>query len=236
MFIEKFASQRDSHFTINAERASAFAKIVCNDFNPIHDPENKRFCVPGDLLFAIALERYGVSEQLNIKFNGLVGANAVLIYPRASVSDKVVVDHRGRECLFFSSSGKEKAFDASVESLVMSYVRFSGHNFPDVLVPLMAEQGVMINPTRPLIIYQSMSLELDTLSFVSPELDLSGSTLEISGKRGDAHLRFDIFDRGKPIGKGVKHLILSGLRPYQQDIVDGLIKSYLKFKSGIIDL
>ena len=65
----------------------------------------------------------------------------------------------------------EAAFDQTmIEQLVRSYVLFSGQNFPYILVPLMAEHNVMINPARPLAIYQSMSLHLDRLDLLSRRL------------------------------------------------------------------
>ena len=63
MFLDSFYNQNDSQLTISAEQGSRFAKAVSNDFNPIHDADSKRFCVPGDLLFAIALQRYGLSRR-----------------------------------------------------------------------------------------------------------------------------------------------------------------------------
>ena len=57
MFIDQFASQSGAQLSINVHQASQFAKSVSGDFNPIHDPSNRRFCVPGDLLFALAVER-----------------------------------------------------------------------------------------------------------------------------------------------------------------------------------
>ena len=46
-------------YEVSAEQGSRFAKEVAGDFNPIHDHDSKRFCVPGDLLFAIALSDFG---------------------------------------------------------------------------------------------------------------------------------------------------------------------------------
>ena len=33
---------------ICADQASNFAKAIAGDFNPLHDPDNRRFCIPGD--------------------------------------------------------------------------------------------------------------------------------------------------------------------------------------------
>ncbi len=230
MFSEQFATLKGSNLHITAEQASDFAKTVSNDFNPIHDPENKRFCVPGDLLFALAVENYGLSEKIHVDFTGLVNADTHLTYPLTSNPSKTVTDDRGKQYLTFDESGNKRSFDKDVEKLVKAYVAFSGQNFPSILVPLMAEFGVMINPSRPLIIYQSMTLQLTTLEFSNPSLFLSNRELNISEKRGNAHLYFDIFEGDKLIGEGMKHLILSGLKPFEKNKVDQMVDKYNDLK------
>ena len=89
---------------------------------------------------------------------------------------------------------------------------------------------MMINPSRPLIIYQSMTLQLITLEFSAPSLFLSKIELNISEKRGNAYLFFDIFDGAKVIGKGKKHLILSGLKPFEKNKVDEMVRKYNELK------
>ena len=231
MFSDQFATPKGAILHITGEQASDFAKTVSNDFNPIHDPENKRFCVPGDLLFALAVENYGLSEKISVDFTGLVSADTHLIYPLTSNSSKTVTDDRGKQYLTFDESGNKRSFDKDVEKLVRAYVAFSGQNFPNILVPLMAESGVMINPSRPLIIYQSMTLQLTTLEFSSPSLFLSKTELNISEKRGNVYLYFDIFDGAKLMGAGKKHLILSGLKPFEKNKVDEMVGTYNELKN-----
>ena len=76
-----FLAKAGPELSINADQASEFAKTVSNDFNPIHDPGNRRFCVPGDLLFALAVERYGLAQSMEFHFSGLVSADTALIFP-----------------------------------------------------------------------------------------------------------------------------------------------------------
>jgi hypothetical protein len=231
MFSDQFATLKGENLHITDEQASDFAKTVSNDFNPIHDPENKRFCVPGDLLFALAVENYGLSEKISVDFTGLVNADTHLKYPSSSNSPKIVTDDRGKQYLTFDESGNKRSFDKDVEKLVRAYVAFSGQNFPNILVPLMAESGVMINPSRPLIIYQSMTLQLTTLEFSSPSLFLSKTELNMSEKRGTVSLYFDIFDGAKLIGEGKKYLILSGLKPFEKNKVDEMVGKYNERKN-----
>ena len=54
---------------------------------------------------------------------------------------------------FFLSAKREGDISEDhsiIEHLVRSYVEFSGHSFPYILVPLMQQHNVMINTARPL--------------------------------------------------------------------------------------
>lgn len=84
----------------------------------------------------------------------------------------------------------------------------------------------MINTARPLVIYESMHLALDTLEFTSPTLELSGATLDVDGKRGHVRLAFDFKEGDRHLGQGEKRMVLSGLKPYDQEAIDGLIAFY----------
>ena len=232
MFIEQFYHKNNNGISVSGEQASNFAKIISNDFNPIHDADSKRFCVPGDLLFALVVKHYGLRENMDFRFSGLLAADTPLIFPPASNTSYEILDTRGKCYLEGLYSGDSVQNASSVEALVKAYVRFSGHNFPHILVPLMAKKNVMINPQRPLIIYQSMSLELDCLTFQNPSLEINKTSLTVDGKRGNGELHFTFHDGDKVIGRGVKKLILSGLRPYQQAAVDGMVSEYLGRQSN----
>jgi hypothetical protein len=170
-------------------------------------------------------------EIMNFHFSGLVSADTPLIFPSKFSDKTTIVDERGKQYLEIEQIGPRIPNNKNVEQLIRAYVRFSGHNFPHILVPLMAEKGVMINPQRPLVIYQSMSLEFDRLNFAKPSLQLSHTNLDVEGKRGNADLHFEVFDGDQVIGHGVKHLILSGLRPYQQMAIDDMVTAYLESQS-----
>ena len=68
MFIEQFYNKNNNGISVSGEQASDFAKIISNDFNPIHDADSKRFCVPGDLLFALVVKHYGLRENMDFRF------------------------------------------------------------------------------------------------------------------------------------------------------------------------
>ncbi len=232
MFLDSFYNQNDRHLTISAEQGSRFAKAVSNDFNPIHDADSKRFCVPGDLLFAIALQRYGLSQEMSFTFSGMVSADVGLLFPEAPANEFEILDVRDK-CYLQVQRSTEAVFDQGIiEQLVRSYVLFSGQNFPYILVPLMAEQNVMINPARPLAIYQSMSLHLDHLDLTQPAVELADKQMIVDGKRGDVELQFRLMDSGDVVGYGVKKIILSGLREYQQTAVDEMIADYKSWQAN----
>lgn len=70
MFLKEFYAIQDGCVAISAAQASMFAKEVAHDFNPLHDEDAKRFCVPGDLLFSLVLEKYGLSRNMHSRFPG----------------------------------------------------------------------------------------------------------------------------------------------------------------------
>ena len=226
MFLQSFYTESDNQFSVSGEQGSQFAKQICNDYNPIHDPDSKRFCVPGDLLFALSLNNYGLSEKMNFDFSGLVGADKLLVFPTSDSSELVIKDEREKAYLTLIREGDNSSNPKAIEHLVRSYVAFSGHSFPYILVPLMEQHQVMINNNRPLVMYQSMSLNLDQLELEKPEVKLINADMQVEGKRGNVTLHFAINDGGKTVGRGEKKLVLSGLREFDPQVMDQLIKEY----------
>lgn len=226
MFLQSFFSQNGNQLSISAEQGSQFAKQICNDYNPIHDIESKRFCVPGDLLFALTLNNYGLSQHMRFDFSGLVPADKELLFPEWNTSELSITDSREKIYLNAYREGDVSQQQLAIEHLVRSYVEFSGHSFPYILVPLMQQHQVMINAARPLVMYQSMSLSLDQLDISSPEVKFLDAQMQVDGKRGNVTLQFSINDGGKAIGHGEKKLVLSGLREYDQQVMDQLILDY----------
>lgn len=218
---------------ISAVQGSNFAKSVADDFNPIHDSDSKRFCVPGDLLFAIALDLYGVHESMEFDFQELIKADTCLAYPQLAESDAhsvAVLSDRDKPVLAIQLGGAATNSDLRLEQLVRNYVVFSGQNFPGILVPLMKAHDVMINPARPLVIYESMSLHFDDLGFSDLRIELGETSLSVNGKRGNAQLHFNLFDGDRQIGNGLKRLVLSGLRQYEQGAMDSMCQQYNESK------
>jgi len=55
MNLEKYYTLSGSRLSFSRQQASEFAKSVAGDFNPIHNVDSLRFCVPGDLLFSVII-------------------------------------------------------------------------------------------------------------------------------------------------------------------------------------
>jgi hypothetical protein len=226
VFLDEFHTVIDGRVVVSAAQASRFAKEIAGDFNPIHDLDAKRFVVPGDLLFALAMSKYGLGQRMSVSFSGMVGKDKPLILPDLDRGVIEITDDAGKVYTHVEHRG-EVSHDAQlIEALIRSYVAFSGQNFPYILVPLLEKHQVMFNPRRPLVIYESMSFELDRVTIAQPELALIDSTLDVKGKRGDAHFIFEIRDGTEVIGKGDKKLIVSGLQPYDAELMRQVVDDF----------
>lgn len=232
MRLDDYYDSDGQRVQFSRRQASDFAKGVAGDFNVIHDVDSKRFCVPGDLLFAVALKRYGLSQRMQVVFSGLVGDGVTLEFPAQPAPVLEVRDTHGKSYLRLECAGENSRNSELVDAITRCYVQFSGHTFPDILVPLMTGQGLMINPDRPLVIYESMSIELDSLDFASPQLDLTDASIDIAAnrKRGEAELRFAVRSGDRLVGKGSKRMLLSGLRPLEPQRIEALVDDYLARK------
>jgi len=231
MVIEQYFSEPNGHICFTREQGSNFAKQMANDFNPLHDADAKRFCIPGDLLFAIILAKYGISQHMEFVFSGMVSAGVELVLPEpAGVLH--INDTQEREYLRVTRAGDTTHDTALIQNLTQSYIEFSGQTFPHILVPLLAEQNVMINPDRPMVIYESMSIDLDRLDIRQPVLQGDYNALEINGKRGSVELAFHLADGEEIVGRGKKHMLLSGLREYDKDAIASAIVTYNNSKKA----
>jgi hypothetical protein len=230
MFLEKFFRIDNSKTLIAPDQASNFAKQVADDFNPIHDPDAKRFCVPGDLLFSLVLSRYGLSQKMCFTFAGMVGRDIPLNFPDSDAERITITDDNGKEYLHIDRKGSVSRDLDMIETFVRSYVAFSGQTFPHILVPLMAKHNVMINPDRPLVMYESMSVDLQTVDMTRPKMVLEDTSLQVNGKRGDASVIFSVKCGDEIVGKGIKKLVLSGLREFDESQINKVVELYSQNK------
>lgn len=225
MFIDQYFNEPNGNISFTREQGSNFAKEVADDFNPLHDADGKRFCIPGDLLFSITLAKYGISQHMEFVFSGMVVDGVELVFPEAS-DELHINDAQDREYLRVKRSGDSTRNEALIQNLTRDYVEFSGHTFPHILVPLLAEQNMMINPDRPMVIYESMVIDLDRLDIVQPSLEIDNNELDINGKRGSVRLGFNFVESGEVVGRGRKNMVLSGLREYDEQAMAEAIETY----------
>jgi Protein of unknown function (DUF3581) len=234
MFLNDFYTTQNGDVSIDAEQASRFAKEVAHDFNPLHDSDAKRFCVPGDLLFALVLEKYGLSQTMHFIFSGMVGHDVLLKFPDTDADKIEVNDNQGKTYLQVERSGIISRDSALVESFIRQYVAFSGQNFPYVLVPLLAQENVMFNLNRPLVIYESMTLSFDRLDFRQASVEMLEPKMEVNGKRTSAFLHFQIMADGHKVGTGVKKLAISVASSYEPEPMQAFVDGYLTRKNNYL--
>jgi len=232
MFIEQYCPIDGDKISFTRQQGSDFAKQVADDFNPLHNVEAKRFCVPGDLLFSVIIAKAGLHKEMSFNFSGMVNDNIALTFPNEINECFDVVDDKNKTYLTVEASGEKTHCSSLINALTKAYVDFSGHTFPDILVKLMTENGVMINPARPMVMYQCMKINLERLDIDTLSLQLAQTSLTIEGKRGDAWLEFDLISEGEVVGHGKKHMLLSGLREYCQDNVDAMVTKYKESKNS----
>jgi hypothetical protein len=234
MFLKEFYEDRDRFVTISAEQASRFAKEVAHDFNPLHDVDAKRFCVPGDLLFSLALEKFGLSQRMHFVFSGMVGHGVLLDFPDTDAEQVEVKDNQGKTYLQIERSGGLSRDSALIESFTRDYVAFSGQNFPYVLVPLLEKENVMFSLTRPLVIYESMTLSFDHLDFQQASVEMMEPKMEVNGKRASAYLHFQIKADGNGVGSGFKKLAISVQSGYESEPMQAFVEEYLTRKNDYL--
>ncbi len=228
MFLTDYYSESEQSIRFTRGQASDFAKYIAGDFNPLHDPDNKMFCVPGDLLFSVALAKLGLSQQMRFTFSGMVNDDTIMQFHSIDSESVEARDDEGKIYLSITKSGEVSKDETAIGSLARSYVEFSGRTFPHILVPLMQQQNIMINPARPLVIYESMEINLEHLDISRPELELTETSFEVNGKKGRVKLGFCLKHDGDVIGNGIKYMSLRGLRPYEQETIDGIVNTYMR--------
>jgi hypothetical protein len=231
MIVDQYFSEPNGRVCFTREQGSNFAKHMAGDFNPLHDADARRFCIPGDLLFSVVLAKYGVSQHMEFDFSGMVLEGVELVLPEPSAELKIQ-DTEKRDYLQVRRGGDLSRDETLLQSLTQEYVEFSGKSFPHILVPLLAEQNVMINAARPMVMYVSMTIDLDTLDIESPSLCSDYSKIEINGRRGSVELGFNFLDRDRIIGRGKKRIIVSGLREYDKAVMDAAIVDYNDIKKA----
>jgi hypothetical protein len=172
---------------------------------------------------------------MKFEFGGMVSDQVPLQFTEQENNQLSICDEADKVYLTIERAGKNTDNIELANNLIQAYVGFSGQTFPHILVPLMKKHNVMINPDRPLVIYNSMTIELNDLAISNPSLELIDSTLSISGKRGDVCLKFNFIEAGKVVGTGEKNMVLSSLREFEEEKIAQLVDTYNTRKETVTE-
>lgn len=224
IMLSDFYQLNNNALSFTREQASRFAKEVAGDYNPLHNDDAKRFCVPGDLLFAVVLLKYGISQNMQFSFDNMITEKSVITLPEPSAN--LAFSDENKTYVTVTHSGENNTDPSIIESIIKQYVAFSGEAFPHILVPTMSAQDVMINPKRPMVMYQSMSVHFDRTDIQNPILESLAPIFTSEGKRGSFTLPFTWKDGDEVVGKGEKIMLVSGIVDYDKAAMDELIERY----------
>lgn len=234
MVLTDYFTEDSDGLRFTRQQASRFAKEIADDFNPLHHQDAKLFCVPGDLLFAVTLAKYGLSQRMCFTFSGMVSDGINLQYQDQDENELFLVDAQKKNYLGIERHGRISHDASLINDFTRRYVEFSGKNFLNVLVPLMSKEGVMINPERPLVIYQQMSIDLQRLDIEKPSLELTDTMIDVQGKKGDVRMLFCLKSGNQIVGEGEKRMALRGLRAFEQAGMDRMVESYVGYRRAHI--
>ena len=235
MFLKPFYTQQGSCFSFSQQQASAFAKHIANDYNKIHDVDNQHFCVPGDLLFAVSLATFGLSEQISIDFTGKVKNDVDLQFTPFADNKCAIVNTAEQALMQLEMQGDNAHDEEIVTKLIKEYVHFSGKNFPNVMVPLMQEHQLMFNPSKALIMYRRMQINMTRVNLNNICLCYDDAVIEVRGKRATIIFKFNFYDGDELVGTGHKEMLVSGLLPYEESAMDDVIAAYHAIKANYTD-
>lgn len=228
-----FYTLSDDTLTISPEQASRFAKTVAGDFNPIHDAGDRRFCVPGDLLFAVILENVGLYKKMSFTFDARMTADIVGVLNSQQTGAGNITDQRSEKPIVNFQYDSEKIVSKKlIHEFIEHYVAFSGQNFPYLLDPVLKSNDAMFNPKSPLVMYQSMEFSLYPKDDSEISIDYVNADFEKQGKRGYITLNFNFNQNEDVIGNGKKQLLISGIRPYDESEMSKIIESFLERKNN----
>ncbi len=227
-----FYTLQNNELTVPPEQASRFAKTVADDFNPIHDAGDRRFCVPGDLLFAVVLENVGLYQEMSFQFDARMTADTIGILRIDGADSGAIIDRRSDKPLVnFQHNSEKIESSVLVHNFIKNYVAFSGQNFPYLLDPVLKANDAMFNPKSPLVMYQSMEFSLIPKDESDISVIYTHADFEKQGKRGYVTLNFNFEQNTSNVGSGKKKLLISGLRPYDVTEMTAIIDNFLELKN-----
>ncbi|GAL28780.1 hypothetical protein JCM19239_393 [Vibrio variabilis] len=79
--------------------------------------------MPGDLLFAVLLQKEGISQKMRFDFSGMVGDGVALNVVEKGEHESAVVDASGKEYLQMTHTGEVSQNQEFIEHVVTNYVQ-----------------------------------------------------------------------------------------------------------------
>jgi hypothetical protein len=225
-WLDDFYNADSDQLWVTADQGSRFAKEIAGDHNPLHDAESSRFCVPGDLLFALIVRRYGLARHFSLSFRGMLRAGTRLSFPSQPAQAFTIADENDRDTVEVQYDRPVTTDPAALLALIEAYVASSGETFPDRLGPLLAEAGVMFNPQRPFLVYDGMALDIQRAPGTDVRVTPADASLAVNGKRADVQFDYRIADGDGALGEASKRMVVSGLRPYDAEAMTAVIAAY----------
>ena len=116
IMLSHFFQQENNTLSFTREQASQFAKEVAGDYNPLHNEDAKRFCVPGDLLFSVVLSKYGISQNMQFSFNNMITEKSMIAMPEPLGT--LEFSDGSKSYVTVTRSGENNTDPASIESII----------------------------------------------------------------------------------------------------------------------
>lgn len=205
----------DSLFKFNAVACDAYARNVVKDFNPIHNHLAKNYCVPGDLIFALMVERGGVHGSMRMDFLNRVGKDSEYIFVSGKAG-MALLDRGNKVQAQLIGSGDASVCVKCISAVSDAVLSCTSSYFPYKMMRSLRAENLMLSGCRSLVILKSIEVNVSDLHFAS---DLTAvfcsSSLRHSGRRGtiDAHFQL-VGGNGQVLGQVIKTALIIGIERF----------------------
>lgn len=210
---------------------SAYARNVAKDFNPIHSHLAKKYCVPGDLIFALITEMHGAHNYMRVDFLNRVGAECKLFFDTKRIA-LALLDVDKKLYAELATAGDKSVCPKRLKTVSNVVVSCTSGYFPYKLIDNLREENVMLSIRRSMVMLKSIEVELRNIHSASSLVaKYQSSGLELSGKRGEVKVYFQLFDDdGISVGFVTKTVLIIGIEKFN----DKASKQYLDDYEGIV--
>lgn len=214
MDISEYYDCIDGEIHFNDLKASQFAKNVSNDQNPIHDHDNKNYCIPGDLIFSMCADVLGLGSETDLYLHHPIGKNSSILIKEAKDGFYLGRDQSGIKIFTYRKNG-ETTDICDTGNFLNCFARVTETLFEDAIHPQLKQKGLMINPSSPSVVLTSISIRKSENSKPVHKIKPDESVATGNVKRAKVTAKYtmnDLYDNS--IGEARKTLFISGLREY----------------------